>query len=127
MKALFQYFELDVNKTSAKRWTLLHYAAENNQSDILEYLLKIPNININIQDVATQILTIRNILYFHRTPLHIALAKNNSKICFILLSQTNIDVMLIDYAYTYSYCFLFPTFGIWFICFIKLLFILLSQ
>jgi ankyrin repeat protein len=69
---------------SAKRWTPLHVAANQNSSEILKLLLQQNGINVNAFDNEK------------KTPLHIAVENSNKEAAELLLEKEAIDVTLLD-------------------------------
>ena len=71
----------DINFQTNQGETALHIACNFTQIDMIEELLKIKNINVNIQDYENQI-----------TPLMYSIILDNNKLFSLLLDKSNIEI-----------------------------------
>ena len=49
VKILYETNKIDVNDVDDEQWTALHWASKNGHFDIMEYLIKLPCIDINVK------------------------------------------------------------------------------
>lgn len=49
IKLLYETNKIDINCNDEEKWTALHWASNNNHYNVMEYLLKLPDIDINLK------------------------------------------------------------------------------